>query len=73
MLPTHDVPCPRCGKALYSATSLEDGVNAMTPESPCVRDDARGTYMLCPHCSERVAMQRIVRGEAVAYQIARRA
>ena len=28
MLPTHDVPCPGCGRALYCAVSLEDGVDA---------------------------------------------
>lgn len=42
MLPTHEVPCPRCGKTLYSATSLEDAVVAATPESPKIEHDERG-------------------------------
>lgn len=70
MLPTHDVPCPHCGKTLFSSTSLEDGVNAGTPESPAVQEDPGGLYMSCPHCAERVPMQRITRGSAVAYQVA---
>lgn len=70
MLPTHDVPCPHCGKTLFSSTSLEDGVNAGTPESPVVQEDPGGLYMSCPHCAQRVAMQRITRGSAVAYQVA---
>jgi hypothetical protein len=48
MLPTHDVPCPSCGKALYSAVSLEDGVDAGAVESPKVEHDAQGHYMNCP-------------------------
>jgi endogenous inhibitor of DNA gyrase (YacG/DUF329 family) len=71
MLPTHDVPCPRCGKALFSAISLEDGVNADTPETPDVHEDKDGHYMNCPHCRERVPMERITSGHAVAYQLAR--
>jgi hypothetical protein len=70
MLPTHDVPCPHCGKTLFSSTSLEDGVNAGTPESPAVQEDRAGLYMSCPHCAERVPMQRITRGRAVAYLVA---
>ena len=70
MLPTHDVSCPHCGKTLFSSTSLEDGVNAGTPESPAVQEDPGGLYMSCPHCAERVPMQRITRGSAVAYQVA---
>jgi hypothetical protein len=70
MLPTHDVPCPSCGKALYSSVSLEDGVNADTPESPVVREDPGGLYMNCPYCETRVPMERITLGNAVAYQVA---
>ena len=70
MLPTHDVPCPGCGKTLFSAISLEDGVNADTPESPRVQEDPGGLHMNCPHCNARVQMERITRGNAVAYQIA---
>jgi DNA-directed RNA polymerase subunit RPC12/RpoP len=71
MLPTHDVPCPRCGKALYCAVSLEDGVDAGAVESPRVEHDAGGYYMKCPHCAQRVAMERISAGSAEAWQLAR--
>lgn len=70
MLPTHDVPCPGCGKPLFSSVSLEDGVNADTPESPMVQEDPGGLHMNCPHCGTRVQMERITRGNAVAYQVA---
>jgi hypothetical protein len=69
MLPTHDVPCPSCGKALFSSVSLEDGVNADTPESPVVQEDAGGLHMHCPFCAARVPMERITRGNEVAYQV----
>jgi DNA-directed RNA polymerase subunit RPC12/RpoP len=68
MLPTHDVPCPRCGKALYSAVSLEDGVDAGAVESPRVERDAAGYYMECPHCAQRVRMERVTAGSAEAWK-----
>jgi endogenous inhibitor of DNA gyrase (YacG/DUF329 family) len=71
MLPTHDVPCPSCGKALYSAVSLDDGVDAGAVESPKVRHDGAGDYMNCPHCARRVAMARMKIGNAEAWRPAR--
>lgn len=68
MLPTHDVPCPRCGKTLYSATSLEDAVVATTPESPKIERDEHGYFMECPNCKSRVAMRRVARGDAAAWR-----
>ena len=67
MLPTHDVPCPRCGGTLYSATSLEDGVNAGAAEAPKLEHDAAGEFMTCPSCRARIAMRRVPgsRGEEV--------
>lgn len=68
MLPTHDVPCPRCGKALYSALSLEDGVNAAAPTSPRLERDEHGHFIRCPHCAKRVGMVRISSGAASEVQ-----
>ena len=68
MLPTHDVPCPRCGKTLYSATSLEDAVVARTPESPKIEHDERGYFMRCPSCAGRIAMRRLERDGAAAWR-----
>jgi DNA-directed RNA polymerase subunit RPC12/RpoP len=68
MLPTHDVPCPRCGKTLFSATSLEDAVVAATPESPKIERDARGYFMRCPSCASRIAMRRLERDGAAAWR-----
>ena len=68
MLPTHDVPCPGCGKALYSAVSLEDAVDAGAVESPKVEHDAQGHYMSCPHCGKRVPMARLATGKAEAWK-----
>jgi endogenous inhibitor of DNA gyrase (YacG/DUF329 family) len=71
MLPTHDVPCPGCGRALYSAVSLDDGVDAGAVESPKVRRDSGGDYMNCPHCGRRIAMALMKVGNAEAWRPAR--
>jgi endogenous inhibitor of DNA gyrase (YacG/DUF329 family) len=71
MLPTHDVPCPSCGKALYSAVSLEDRVDAGAVASPKVEHDAQGHYMKCPHCARRIPMARIRAGDAEAWRPAK--
>jgi hypothetical protein len=68
MLPTHDVPCPSCGKPLYSATSLEDAVIVATPESPKVENDDGGYYLRCPSCGGRVVMERLERGGRAAWR-----
>jgi hypothetical protein len=72
MLPTHDVPCPACHRALYTAVSLEGGVDAGAVESPKVEHDARGDYMTCPSCKARVPMARMRIGNAEAWRPARR-
>jgi DNA-directed RNA polymerase subunit RPC12/RpoP len=66
MLPTHPVPCPRCGAELFSATSLENGVNAAAPQAPKIEHDAQGDFMRCPHCKARVAMRYLHRGDSDA-------
>jgi DNA-directed RNA polymerase subunit RPC12/RpoP len=60
MLPTHDVDCPKCGRFVYTAISLEDVFPADDgPAGPRVMTDTRGEYVLCPHCHARIAMQRV--------------
>jgi len=71
MLPTHDVPCPACAQALYSAVSLDDGIDAGAVECPRVEHDERGDFMRCPHCGTRVAMTRMQAGHAEAWRPAR--
>ena len=71
MLPTHDVPCPACGRTLYSAVSLDDGVDAGAVKSPKVEHDAQGDFMCCPHCCARVPMTRMRVGRAEAWRPAR--
>ena len=71
MLPTHDVPCPQCGRALYSAVSLEDGIDAGAVESPKVEHDADGYFMRGPHCARRVPMARLRAGNAEAWKPAK--
>lgn len=68
MLPTHDVPRPSCSKALYSAVSLEDGVDAGAVESPKILHDAQGDFMKCPHCAVRVPMARLRAGGTEAWR-----
>ena len=72
MLPTHDVPCPRCGRALYSAISLDDGVNPGGVESPDVHADNQGFYMTCPGCQVRVRMEKITAAGREAFRLAAR-
>ena len=71
MLPTHHVPCPNCGKALYWAVSLDDGVDAGAVEAPKIEHDAQGDYMKCPHCARRIAMTRMTVGRAEAWRPAK--
>jgi DNA-directed RNA polymerase subunit RPC12/RpoP len=70
MLPTHDVDCPKCGKFVYTALSLEDVVAADTPTGPEVQTDARGPYVRCPHCGVRIPMKRITTQAGVGYRVA---
>jgi DNA-directed RNA polymerase subunit RPC12/RpoP len=70
MLPTHDVDCPKCGKFVYTAMSLEDVVAAGAPTSPRVRTDADGDYFCCPHCGTRIAMKRITTSAGVGFRVA---
>jgi DNA-directed RNA polymerase subunit RPC12/RpoP len=70
MLPTHDVDCPKCGRALYTALSVEDVFAADSPTSPRVKTDARGDYLDCPHCAARIALKRVTTKAGVAYRVA---
>ena len=70
MLPTHDVDCPRCGKFLYTALSLEDVLAADSATNPRVLSDARGDYLPCPHCHARIPMKRITTKGRVGFRVA---
>jgi DNA-directed RNA polymerase subunit RPC12/RpoP len=70
MLPTHDVNCPKCGKFIYTALSLEDVLAADAPTSPRVQTDARGDYLRCPHCEARIPMKRITTSGGVGFRVA---
>ncbi len=70
MLPTHDVDCPKCGRFVYTALSLEDVFAADGPESPRVLTDAQGDYLSCPHCKTRIPMKRIATDAGVAFRVA---
>lgn len=69
MLPTHDVPCPRCGGFLYSSLSLDDAV-APGADAPKVLADNAGFYTTCPHCRARVAMERYSAEGREAFRLA---
>jgi DNA-directed RNA polymerase subunit RPC12/RpoP len=73
MLPTHDVDCPKCGKFVYTALSLEDVLAAQAPASPKVQTDARGDFLCCPHCGARIAMQRVTTAGGTGFRMAGRA
>ena len=68
MLPTHDVDCPKCGRFVYTAISLEDVFPADDgPASPRVMTDAAGDYLLCPHCHARISMRRVGAADDAGY------
>lgn len=70
MLPTHDVHCPKCGKFVYTALSLEDFVPADAPTAPRVLHDKDGDYLPCPSCGTRIAMQRIATKGGPGFRVA---
>jgi DNA-directed RNA polymerase subunit RPC12/RpoP len=70
MLPTHDVDCPKCGKRLYTALSLEDVVAADAPTGPKVQSDADGDYLPCPHCAARIPMKRVTIRGRLGFRVA---
>lgn len=70
MLPTHDVDCPKCGKFVYTALSLEDVVAAAAPTAPKIETDARRPYLRCPHCGVRIPMKRITTRAGAGYRVA---
>jgi len=53
---------------MYSATSLEDAVNAATPETPKIERAADGDYLRCPSCGSRVPMERLERDGGTAWR-----
>jgi DNA-directed RNA polymerase subunit RPC12/RpoP len=69
MLPTHDVDCPRCGRFLYSALSLEDVVDPDAPTAPKIEADPSGHFVRCPHCQARVAMKPVSMSGRTAYRL----
>jgi hypothetical protein len=70
MLPTHDVDCPKCGKFVYTALSLEDVLAPDAPTSPKAQTDARGDYLPCPHWGFRIPMKRITTKAGVGFRVA---
>jgi hypothetical protein len=56
---------------MYWAVSLEDAVDAGAVESPRVDRDLDGYYTTCPHCAERVPMERMTEAAAEAWRPAR--
>jgi hypothetical protein len=53
---------------MYWAVSLEDAVDAGAVESPRVERDAQGYYTTCPHCAQRIGMERVTAGSAEAWK-----
>ena len=51
--------CPKCGRPLYTALSLEDVVDPDAPTAPKILHDDQGDYLACPYCAARIPMQRV--------------
>lgn len=50
--------CPSCTQALYRITPQSGGEGAPTGDRPSILSDGNGSFMICPHCFERIAMER---------------
>jgi DNA-directed RNA polymerase subunit RPC12/RpoP len=70
MLPAPNVDCPKCGKFVYTALSLEDVLAADAPTTPKIETDAHGPYLRCPHCGVRIPMKRITTRAGAGYRVA---
>jgi DNA-directed RNA polymerase subunit RPC12/RpoP len=70
MLPTHDVDCPKCGRFVYTALSLEDVLPADSATTPRIMTDAEGYYLICPHCGIRIPMKRVTTKGGVGFRVA---
>jgi hypothetical protein len=54
------VNCPCCGRFLFALESEASGAQAswsLTKDSPAVQRDAAGSFLKCPSCSKRVAVE----------------
>lgn len=56
-----NIPCPFCAKPLFRQELKQHGGGGAalllnTPDRPPVEQDAKGNFILCPHCSKRVGM-----------------
>lgn len=54
-----EIKCPHCSETLFSAGALAPGVLGVTRDSPSLDRDADGDFVVCPHCSRRVVIERI--------------
>ncbi len=50
------VPCPRCGKELFSAVECV-GRYLVKKDSAALDHDGSSPFMKCPHCSERITLK----------------
>ena len=66
-----EIKCPFCTKTLYRIGLLDTDVWAKTKDSPPINNDAEGDFMICPHCSRRVKMERVPSRVGAGFQVAK--
>ncbi len=53
-------PFPSCGRPLVHVVEGAPGVLGRTADGPELQHDAKGHFMKCPHCSQRVAFEQVM-------------
>lgn len=52
-------PCPCCKQELFKSVPVGPGTAAKSTFSPRLQSDERGHFMICAHCSKRIAFEPI--------------
>jgi hypothetical protein len=56
-----EVLCPCCKEILYKLSLREsDEIWTKTTDSPPIDNDNEGNFIVCPHCSRRIAMAPVI-------------
>jgi len=65
------VTCPCCRNFLFALEQAGNGGEwKITKDSPAVQKDGEGSYMKCPNCSKRVALEKVAVGKSERWAVA---
>ena len=53
-----NIPCPRCGETLFRLHAMTDkGSFGIHKDDPLRQSDAKGDFVICPECKQRVRLE----------------